>query len=154
MKRLRDPRDFWSGVLFIAFGAAAVVLGRRYAFGSVAEMGPGFFPTVLGSLLALMGVIACARAVRPGKAEAGIGAVRARPVVFVLGSVVAFAVALPSLGLVVASMLLVVLSRLAAPGFRWVEVLVFASLLTLSCALVFLWGLKMPMLLWPAFLGG
>jgi hypothetical protein len=154
MKRIRDPRDFWSGVLFITFGMGAVVLGRRYAFGTAAEMGPGFFPTVLGCLLALMGVIACARSIRPGHPEAAMGAIRARPVVVVLGSVMAFAFALPKLGLVVASMLLVVLSRFASPGFRWVEVLVFSCLLTFFCAAVFVWGLKMPMLFWPAFLGG
>lgn len=154
MKRIRDPRDFWSGLLFIAFGAGAVVFGRQYEFGTAAEMGPGFFPAVLGSLLALMGVIACARSIRSGKAEAAMTAIRARPVLLVLGSVMAFAVALPRLGVIAASMLLVVVSRFAAPGFRWLEVLVFASLLTVSCALVFVWGLKMPMLLWPAFLGG
>jgi hypothetical protein len=63
-------------------------------------------------------------------------------------------VVLPKLGLVVASMLLVIVSRLATPGFRWVEVLVFGSILTAFCAAVFVWGLKMPMPLWPTFLGG
>jgi Tripartite tricarboxylate transporter TctB family len=154
MKRIRDPRDFLSGLLFVAFGAGAVVLGRRYTFGTTAEMGPGFFPTVLGSLLALMGVVACGRSLRTGAPAAAMDRLRARPVVLVLGPVVGFAVALPKLGLVVASMLLVVLSRFAAPGFRWVEVLVFSCLLTLLCAAIFVWGLRMPMLLWPAFFGG
>lgn len=153
-KTIRDPRDFWSGVLFIAIGLAAVVLGRRYSFGTASSMGPGFFPSVLGSLLAVLGLIACLRSIRRTKAVVVMGAIRLLPLVVVLASVVLFAVALPKLGLVVASMLLVATSRLAAPGFRWLEVLVFGSLLTVFCAAVFVWGLKMPMSLWPPFLGG
>jgi hypothetical protein len=54
---------------------------------------------------------------------------------------------------VAASLLVVGMSRTAAPGFRWVEVLVFGAALTLFCTAVFVWGLKMPMPLWPAFPG-
>jgi len=72
----------------------------------------------------------------------------------VLGSIVTYGVTLPKLGLVVASMLLVIISRLAAPGFRWVEVTVFGAILTLGCVLVFVVGLKMPVPIWPVFLGG
>jgi putative tricarboxylic transport membrane protein len=154
MKHVRDPRDLWSGVLFVAVGLAAVVMGRRYPFGTTAAMGPGFFPTVLGGLLAVLGLVSAGRSLRRGKPADAIGTLRLRPVVVVLGSIVAFGVALPKLGLVVASVLLVTSSRLAAPGFRWREVLVFASLITAFCVLVFVWGLKVPMLVWPAFLGG
>jgi hypothetical protein len=153
-RRIRDTRDFWSGVLFLAFGGGAVVLGRRYPFGTTAEMGPGFFPTLLGSLLALMGVIACARSMRRAKAEAHIPTIHWRPVVIVLGSVAIFAIALPALGLVVASMLLLVLSRFAAPEFRWGEVVLFGAALTAACTMVFVWALKMPMLIWPTFIRG
>jgi hypothetical protein len=116
-------------------------------------MGPGYFPRVLGGVLVVLGVIVALRSLRPAETVVALS-VRFRPLVMVLASVVAFAVALPKLGLVVASMLLVVLSRMAAPGFRWVEVLVFGAGLTAFCTAVFVWGLKMPMALWPAFLGG
>ncbi len=153
-KRIRDPRDFWAGLLFIAAGLAAVVLGRSYPVGTTASMGPGYFPAILGWLLVALGAIATARSMRPGKPVATLGTLRARPVVMVLVSVAAFAVALPTLGFVVASMLVVVLSRTAAPGFRWVEVLAFGAGMTALCAAVFVWGLKIPMPLWPPFLGG
>jgi hypothetical protein len=153
MRRVRDPRDFWAGLLFVAVGVATVVLARRHPFGTTASMGPGYFPTILGGLLVAIGAIVGGRSLRPSKAEAAIAAVRARPVVLVLAAVVAFGLALPRLGMVLASVLVVAVSRTAAPGFRWVEVLVFAAGLTLFCAAVFVWGLKMPMPLWPAFLG-
>jgi len=153
MSRIRDPRDLLAGALFIAAGLAAVVFARRHPFGTTAAMGPGYFPAVLGWLLVALGVIAVARSLRPSRYRVAMGAVRARPLVLVLASVVAFGVALPRLGLVVASMVLVAASRAAAPGFRRVEVLVFGAALTLFCTAVFVWGLKMPMPLWPAFLG-
>lgn len=153
MRRIRDPKDFWAGVLFIAAGVAAVVGARRYAFGTTAAMGPGYFPTVLGSLLAFLGVLAVVHSLRPARAQVAMAAPRARPLVLILLSVVVFGVALPRLGMVAASLLLVGVSRTAAPGFRWVEVLVFGAALTLFCVGVFVWGLEMPMTLWPAFLG-
>jgi hypothetical protein len=153
MKRIRDPRDFWAGVLFLAVGAAAVLLSRRYPFGTTASMGPGYFPTILGALLAAVGVGVAGRALRPSKPAVAVAAARARPVVVVLASIAAFGIALPRLGMVVASLLVVAVSRTATPGFRWLEVSVFAAVLTLFCVGIFVWGLKMPMPLWPAFAG-
>jgi len=153
MRRIRDPRDFWAGVLFVAAGAGAIVFARRHPFGTTAAMGPGYVPTILGGLLVLLGALAAGRSLRPSRPEAAVGVVRAGPVVLVLASVVAFGVTLPRLGLVAASLLVVGVSRTAAPGFHWVEVIVFGAALTLFCTAVFVWGLKMPMPLWPAFPG-
>jgi hypothetical protein len=153
MKRIRDPKDFWAGVLFVAAGLFAAVYGRRYGFGTSAAMGPGYFPTVLGYILVALGLIVGGRALRPGKRVASFGPVRIPALVIVLASVVAFGFALPRLGLVIASMVLVVVSRAAAAEFRWTEVLGFGAVLTLFCTAVFVWGLGMPMVLWPPFLG-
>jgi hypothetical protein len=154
MKRIRDPRDFWAGVLFVAVGLFAVLFGRRYSFGTSAVMGPGYFPSVLGWILVGLGLIIGGRALRPRKRLASFGAVRFQPLVIVLAAVVAFGFALPRLGLVIASMVLVTVSRTAAAGFKWGEVVGFAAVLTLFCTAVFVWGLGMPMVLWPPFLLG
>jgi hypothetical protein len=153
MKRVRDPRDFWAGVLFVAVGLAVVALARRHPFGTTAAMGPGYFPTVLGSLLALIGAILAGRSLRPSRAEAALPPFRPRPLVLVLASLVAFGIFLPRLGLVIASMLLVIVSRTATPGFRWLEVVALGAGLTLFCTGIFVWGLDMPMPVWPPFLG-
>jgi hypothetical protein len=112
------------------------------------------FPMILGGCLALLGLACSVRAVRPGKAVDHLERIQPRPVLIVLGSVVAYGVTLPTMGLVVASMLLVIISRFAAPGFRWLEVTIFGAILTLGCVLVFIVGLKMPVPIWPVFLGG
>ncbi len=150
---IRDTKDFWSGVLCMAVAIAALGLGRKYPVGTPASMGPGMFPMILGGCLGLLGLACSLRAMRPGKEVARIARIQPRPVLLVLGSVVAYGVALPRLGVAAASMLLVILSRLAAPGFRWVEVTVFGAILTAGCVLVFVVGLKMPVPIWPPFLG-
>ncbi|MFL6716596.1 MAG: tripartite tricarboxylate transporter TctB family protein, partial [Burkholderiaceae bacterium] len=48
---IRNQKDFWSGVMFAAFGLFFAGFGTRYTFGSAARMGPGYFPTVLGVIL-------------------------------------------------------------------------------------------------------
>jgi Tripartite tricarboxylate transporter TctB family len=151
---IRDTKDFWSGVMCMGFALAAIVLGRRYPVGTPASMGPGMFPMILGGCLGVLGLLCSLRAMRRGKAVARIEKLQPRPVLIVLGSIVAYGVTLPKMGLVVASMLLVILSRFAAPGFKWLEVTLFAAILTLGCVLVFIVGLKMPVPIWPVLLGG
>jgi hypothetical protein len=151
---IRDTKDFWAGVMCMGFALAAIVLGRKYQVGTPAAMGPGMFPMILGGCLGVLGLICSVRAMRPSKAVDRIPRIQPRPVLLVLGSIVAYGLALPRMGLVVASMLLVIISRLAAPGFRWVEVTVFGAILALGCVLVFVVGLKMPVPVWPLFLGG
>lgn len=148
--RIRNARDFWAGLLFVAAGGAAVGLGRAYPVGTTAAMGPGYFPRVLGWILVGLGVLTALRSLRPAAAVEVLGPIRLRPLVMVTVSVAAFALTLPRLGLVVASLLVVLLSRTAAPGYRWREVAVFGAGLTVVCAAVFVWGLKMPMALWPS----
>src|SRR6476620_489271 len=66
---IRNQKDFWAGLLFAAFGLFFSGFGTRYTFGSAARMGPGYFPTVLGVILILMGVGIALMALSP-KADA------------------------------------------------------------------------------------
>jgi hypothetical protein len=50
-------KDALAGIMFALFGAAAVVLARQYPRGTLARMGPGFFPTVLGAVLVALGLL-------------------------------------------------------------------------------------------------
>ena len=40
MASIRNPKDFWAGVLFIAIGIAAIVDRLAYTLGTAARMGP------------------------------------------------------------------------------------------------------------------
>ena len=57
MERLKLKRDYYAGGLMILVGAGAAVIGTGYKFGTLARMGPGFMPVVLGIALAFMGVL-------------------------------------------------------------------------------------------------
>ncbi len=54
--RIRNQRDFWSGVMFLALGVLFVIFSQAYQLGTPARMGPGFFPAMLGALMALLGL--------------------------------------------------------------------------------------------------
>jgi hypothetical protein len=50
-------RDYYAGGLMLLLGVGAAVTGSGYKFGSLARMGPGFMPVVLGVVLAFLGLL-------------------------------------------------------------------------------------------------
>ena len=52
--KIKNEKDFWSGVMFLAFGLGFVVFARKYDMGTAARMGPAYFPTMLGGVLLLL----------------------------------------------------------------------------------------------------
>ena len=51
-ERFKLKRDYYAGGLMLVLGVGAAVIGSGYKIGSLARMGPGFMPVVLGSVLA------------------------------------------------------------------------------------------------------
>jgi NhaP-type Na+/H+ or K+/H+ antiporter len=60
--RIRSPKDFWAGLIFIAIGGGFVLLAQQYRLGDMHRMGPAMFPTLVGALLAVLGVVIALRA--------------------------------------------------------------------------------------------
>ena len=109
---IRNPRDFWAGAIYLALAIVAIWIGRNYQLGTSERMGPGYFPTALGSILALFGAVSIGRSfIRPGEA---IAALAWRPLVLVLGATVLFGLLLDRLGLLIALPCLIVVSALAS----------------------------------------
>ncbi len=75
-----------------------------------------------------------------------------RPLFWVSGGVALFALTLESLGLVVASLLLVMVARRAEPTLSMAGALALWLGLLLLSLLVFVWGLGSPFPVWPGFL--
>ena len=123
---MRNP-DIYAGLLFISFGAAALILGSSYPMGTLSRIGPGFFPAVLGVILVALGIIAV---LRPLWQRDDNITFALRPLV-ALGSVLVFAIAVPRLGLVPATILLVGVSHFADPSSQPRETVVLAVVLTL-----------------------
>ena len=149
---IRSQKDFWAGLMFIAFGAFFGGFGSRYAFGNAAQMGPGYFPTVLGVVMGLLGLMVTIKSVGAGAAEEQVARFDWRTLGLVLGSVVLFGLLLVPLGLVLSLFVLVVISSLASHEFAWRATLVNAVVLIAMCLGVFVWGLKLQFPIWPALL--
>jgi hypothetical protein len=152
--RIRHPKDFCSGVMFMLFGAAAFFFAEDYNIGSAAKMGPGYFPFVLGALLAALGVTLLVRSVFWTKGSQQGPAFHLKPLVLVLSSVVLFGLLLRPLGLLVSTTLLVVISSMASHEFRWKEALLNAAVLIVVVLLVFVYCLDFQVPIWPSFLAG
>ena len=149
---IRSTKDFWTGVIYIAFGASAILIAREYGMGTALRMGPAYFPTVLGSLLVLIGAIAIIRAFIADGTR--IGALAIKPLAIILGSIVLFGFIVRGVGLLVALPLLVILSAYASIHFRWLPTLVLAVGLTVFCIMIFVQGLGVPLPIIGPWLGG
>jgi uncharacterized membrane protein YqjE len=151
MARIRHPKDFAAGLMFIAFGVAAIAIGAGYPLGVAARMGPGYFPRILGILLIVFGIALALRSLR--STGAMITLESPRPLLIVLGSVVLFGVTVEHLGLVISTVLLIVTSSAASTEFRWKEALASSLVLAALSVAGFVWGLGLQFSVWPAFLG-
>src|SRR5262245_41244400 len=148
---MRSPKDFWSGVIYIAFGVIALVLSHDYSMGTARRMGPAYFPVLLGSSLALVGTISVIRSFLIQGAP--LAAFSLRKGALIVGSVLVFGLTLRGLGLLLALPLLTLTSALASSRFRWGPSLSLALGLTLFCSVVFLQGLGIPIPLIGGWLG-
>jgi hypothetical protein len=151
MTFVRSPKDFWAGVLFIVFGLLAILIAREYPLGTAARMGPGYFPRGLGILMIALGAILALRALRISGTRIHFGS--PKPLLIVLGSVILFALAAPKLGLVVATILLILVSSIADAEYRWKESVIASVILAVFTIVAFSWGLKLQLPIWPAFFG-
>lgn len=150
---LRSPRNFWAGLLYAALGVAAIVVARDYGMGTAARMGPAYFPSVLGGLLALVGVASMLRSVLVDGEAVGRIAWKAAALV-TLGTVL-FGVLLRPAGLVPALAVLILVSAAASLRFRLeARALALMAALIAFCALVFVKALGLPLPLVGPLLGG
>lgn len=152
--KIRNAPDFWSGVMFIVLGLAFAGLARQYDMGTAARMGPAYFPTVLGLLLAAIGGFIAFRGLRFEGEEGGrtVGRFHFKPLVLVLAGVVAFGMLLRPAGMIVATMAMVIIASFGSGEFRWKEVIPLAAALTLLVLVVFIWALGLTIPVYPAFM--
>lgn len=139
---IRNPKDFWSGVMFVTVGAVAVLVAHHYPMGSALRMGPAYFPTVLGVLLTLVGAAAIVRGVtRPGDT---LGRFAWRDLSLILSSTVLFGILIRGAGLVAAVLAVVLVGAFASTRFRWGYALLLAFGLAAFCTLLFIIALGLP----------
>jgi putative tricarboxylic transport membrane protein len=145
--RIRSPKDFWAGLIFIAIGAGFILLAQQYRLGDLHRMGPAMFPTLVGALLAFLGTIIALRSF----VLDGVRVPRffVRPIGVSLFAIVLFGLALQWLGLIAAVAVLVLVGAYAARDVRPLENVALAAVMVLFSVAVFVWLLGLPLPLWP-----
>ncbi len=146
---LRNNKDFLAGLLFILIGGLAVVIARDYPMGSAMRMGPGYFPTILGSILCLFGVYVMVRGIVSGERVKGEWGWK--PLALIALSIVLFGFLIDRLGMIPALVAMFFVSAFAGREFRFKEVLLLAVLMSAFAAGVFVYGLKLPYPLFGSF---
>jgi putative tricarboxylic transport membrane protein len=147
MMRIRSPKDFWAGLIFVAIGAAFIALASQYRLGTMHRMGPAMFPILVGAVLAALGAIIALRSfVLDG---APVPRFYARPIGISLLAVVLFGVALQWVGVVAAIAVLVLVGAYAARDVRPLENFALAAVMMVFSVAVFVWLLGLPLPLWP-----
>jgi putative tricarboxylic transport membrane protein len=144
---IRNPQDFWGGVGLVAFALFSLWAGsdlpglRGFAFG------PGTAPRLFGWLLVGTGALVALNGLishGPPLEKWGIRA----PVLFI-ASVVFFGFAIRPLGLIITAFVTLMIASAASKEVRWVEAVIWAVFLTAFCVGLFIYGLNLPIQLWP-----
>jgi putative tricarboxylic transport membrane protein len=151
--RIANPTDFVAGLFFGGLGLfVAIYAATHYQLGTAVRMGPGYFPTWVGGIVALLGFALMLSSLRI--AGPPLPKIALRPIVFILGASIAYGYLLKPLGLVLATILMVVVSAAGGHEFRWREVLVLALALAAFSVGVFVYALGLPFPLWPEYFAG
>lgn len=161
--KIKSQKDFFSGLMFMVVGVAFAWGATTYSVGSGARMGPGYFPLMLGILLALIGVVITFKAMVV-ETEGGdkIGAWAWKPLFFILAANFVFgillgglpSIGLPAMGMILGIYALVIISSLAGNEFSLKGVLGLSTILAIGSYLAFVVLLKLQFPVWPSFITG
>lgn len=161
--KIKSQQDFFSGLMFLVVGVAFAWGATRYNIGEGARMGPGYFPLMLGIVLAgLGGFIIFESLVVETEDGEPIGSWAWKPLGFILAANFVFGILLgglpsigiPAMGMVVAIYALTFLSSLAGDEFSVKENLILATVLAIGSYLAFIVLLKLQFPVWPTFITG
>jgi hypothetical protein len=149
---IRNPKDFWTGVIFIAFGIAFLAIAQGYPIGTARRMGPAYFPVILSVVLILIGLAAAARGVltRGGP----VTAFALKPAVLITVGTVVFGLLIRDGGLVVSIVLLVLISAYSSMHFNWKSAGLLAAGLSVFSVIIFVKGLGLSIPVIGPLLGG
>jgi len=139
-----QKRDLGSGALIFAIGAGATLLGLQYPIGTLADIGPGLFPTTIGILLAVTGLVIGATRLEVHY-KSSDNAPDWRGWGCIVGGTLAFAVLGLYFGLAVASFAIVFISALGDRNNSIPQAAMLAVAMVVVSIVVFWWALQLQM---------
>jgi hypothetical protein len=147
----RALKDILAGAIFIVLGGAFATGSLAYDIGSPLNMGPAFYPLILGIVLVGLGVLVVVKGFVAGEGEE-IGQIDLRAIILVTASLLFFGLTLRGLGVVGAlfgSSLLAAFAR-SATSVR--EALLIAVGLTALSVAVFVYALQLRLPLFGSWI--
>lgn len=161
--QIKSQKDFFSGLMFMLVGIAFAWGSTSYNVGTGARMGPGYFPLVLGVLMAILGLVIAIKATVVNTADGDkIGSWAWKPLFFIIAANLVFGVMLgglpsikiPAMGLILAIYALTFIASMAGDEFSFKAVFILATVLSIMSYLAFIVLLKLQFPVWPAFITG
>ncbi len=158
--QIKSQKDFFSGLMFMAVGVAFAWGATTYKLGTGARMGPGYFPMLLGVLLAVLGTIVTFKALVVEAVDGDkIGKWAWKPLTFIIASNLIFGVCLgglPSiglkpLGLMVGIYALTFVASMAEAGWKVKDTFLLSTFLAFLSYLAFIKLLRLQFPVWPAY---
>lgn len=160
---IKSQKDFYSGLMFMGVGIAFAWGATTYNVGSGDRMGPGYFPLMLGILMALVGAVITFKALVIETIDGDkIGKWAWRPLFYIIAANVVFglllaglrSINLPAFGLIVAIYALTFIASMAQADWKFKTTLILATVLAVGSYLVFVLALKLQFPVWPEFITG
>lgn len=154
MKLKINTKELWSGGLLIFIGMATVLGSMNYQIGTLARMGPGYFPLLLGCILLFLGLMVLFSPSMGYSQDDGLPKLKLKEQLItwalVIGSVIIFAVLGKYGGMVPATFFLTFTATLADRKNSLKTALAVGVVLTLFTVAVFYYGLQMqlPLFTW------
>jgi hypothetical protein len=143
-------KDVLAGLLFITFAVLGLWLSRDYPMGTAVRMGTGYVPRLLCWILLGLGVVILLQGLRAAdRVRVDEPARLIRVALLVPSSLLIFSLTINRFGVVVATAGLVAIGSLAGRDLRLPEVAAVAVVLTLLTLGIFVWGLGLPIPVWP-----
>ncbi len=161
--KIKSQKDFFSGLMFMVVGISFAWGATTYSVGSGARMGPGYFPLLLGVMLAIIGAVVSFKALVVETSNGDkIGAWAWKPLFFIIAANLLFgimigglpSIGLPPMGMVAGIYALTIVSSLAGTQFKLSEVLILSTVLSAGSYVAFVWLLKLQFPVWPTFITG
>lgn len=160
---IKSQKDFFAGLMFMGVGVAFAWGATTYNVGTGARMGPGYFPLMLGILLALIGVLITFKALVVETVGGDkIGKWAWKPLVYIIAANIVFGILLaglpaikfPAFGMIVAIYALTFIASMAEPGWKFKTTFILATVLAVGSYLAFVLALKLQFPVWPSFITG
>jgi Tripartite tricarboxylate transporter TctB family len=161
--KIKSQKDFFSGLMFTVVGASFAYGATNYSIGSGGRMGPGYFPLLLGVILAILGsaIMFKALVVETQDGEK-IGKWAWKHLFFIIAANLLFGILLgglpslgiPAMGLIAAIFGVTLVASLAGDTFKLKEVLILSVVLSIGSYLAFIVLLKLQFPVWPTFIVG